>query len=163
MVRYLQRPASAGTGSRLAVLTSGAPLGFGPSRKGFGQGSPFGGGGLYLRPPQTEVTHTHLVSEPSPRRWKPVRGLEADYPLVHPNALLPYPLSRSGHNRVGPGCLVALGFRAFPQFGCVAGTLQSRTVCRPTSRGRTPGFKAATFVLTFLTPLASNSERLKDR
>src|SRR3569833_879196 len=39
------------TASRLAVLTSGTPLGFGPSRKGFGQGSPFGGGGLYLRPP----------------------------------------------------------------------------------------------------------------
>ena len=93
-------------------------------------------GGLYLRPPLTanrcaEVTHTHLVSDPSP--LLSVRGLEADYPLLHPSALLPYPQSRCGHSRVGPGCLVARVLGLSRSSGVLPETLQSRTVCRPTS------------------------------
>ena len=107
------------TSSSLSILTL---LSFGPSRKALAK-APLSGWADYtldhLFPSQ--VTHTHLVSEPSPLQhkywsgaWRRIAHCDIPEPCNHTHS------SDCGHNQIGSDCLVALGFRGSPQFGCIA-------------------------------------------
>ena len=106
------------TPSSLGILTL---LGFAPSRKALAKGPLSGRADYTLDHLNAQVTHTHLVSEPSPLQYKYWSG--AWRRIAH--CYIPEPCNHThssdcGHNQIGSGCLVALGFRVSPQFGCVA-------------------------------------------
>ena len=142
----------------------------------FLQGLSLDRAGLYLKalPSILEGTpHRHLVSEGSP--WAhPGRSFPADHPDLQRSyrTLGRYP----GHRRVSTSGLVVGALRASPHFdGVAAGSLAlslSERESRPTPeltgaprRRLAPPFGGtkANHVVTFLTPLASNPEGLKDR
>ena len=154
------------TGLAPGRLCMQTPLDFGPSR-GLWSRLPFLGGRTIPQAfRRSWKTHTHLVSEPSPRPpRRGVRGLAADRPLCHPKGLVTVPAVTTRPPPDWLERLGSLGFRGSPQFGCIADRCLDREAARatPTSLGRTPGCKAATQWVTFLTPLASNPEGLKDR
>lgn len=106
------------TPSSLNILSL---LDFGPSREALVKAPLSGRADYTLDRLNTQATHTHLVSEPSPLQHKCWSG--AWRRIAH--CCIPEPCNHThsndcGHNQIGSGCLVALGFRGSPQFGCIA-------------------------------------------
>ena len=140
------------------------PLDFGPSR-GLRPRLPSLGGRTIPQAVRSHDPHpSSLWTFPSASR---LRGLAADRPLFHPKAFLPYPRSRRGHRPIGSSGLVASALGDSRNLSASpAGTTENDTGTGRLAAAVHRALKlphAMLRVVTFLTPLASNPEGLKDR